>query len=98
MTMHQSRELAAKCRGVARNLDLKLGTSGTNPRSLVFPNGSVILPLPAHADFVRGFTADMLIVDEAARMKDEVFAATTPTHTLAVGTERRPAVAWRAGK
>jgi hypothetical protein len=38
----------------------------------------VILPLPANADYVRGFTADLLIVDEAARVKDEVFAAATP--------------------
>src|SRR5690349_11930031 len=46
ITMRQSRELAAKCRAFARKLGLKLKTDGTNARSIVFPNGSLILPLP----------------------------------------------------
>jgi hypothetical protein len=32
----------------------------------------VIPPLPAHADHVRGFTAPMLIVDQAMRVKEDV--------------------------
>ena len=77
-TMRQSRELARKCLTFARKLDVVLTTDGTNARSIVFPNGSIILPLPAHPDYVRGFTADMVIMDEASRVKDEVFAAATP--------------------
>ena len=71
-------ELAAKCRSLGRKAGLTLGTDATNPRSIVLSNGSMILPLPANADFVRGFTAHMLIVDEAARVNDEVMTAATP--------------------
>jgi len=77
-TLRQSRLLANRCREFASKLPFELGTDGTNARSIVFPNGSQILPLPAHADRVRGFTANLLIVDEAARVPDEVFAAATP--------------------
>ncbi len=34
-------------------------------------HGSGIRPLPAHRDRVRGFTADFLILDEAASIPDE---------------------------
>ena len=34
--------------------------------------------MPAHPDRVRGFTADFLILDEAARISDDVYAAATP--------------------
>ena len=77
-TLRQSRMLANRCREFAGELGCELGTDGTNAQSIVFPNGSVILPLPAHPDRVRGFTADLLIVDEAARVPDEVFVAATP--------------------
>ena len=77
-TMRQSRELASKCLAFVRKLGIAVKTDGTNARSIVFPNGSKILPLPAHADYVRGFTANMLIIDEAARVKEDVFAAATP--------------------
>ena len=77
-TMRQSRELARRCAQLAKRLGAKVRTDGTNPRSMVFPNGSLILPLPAKADFVRGFTAHLVIVDEAARVSDEVLAAATP--------------------
>ena len=40
--------------------------------------GTGIRPLPADANRVRGFTANFLIVDEAARVSDEVYAAATP--------------------
>ncbi|MBY0502548.1 MAG: terminase family protein [Bryobacteraceae bacterium] len=77
-TMRQSRLLANRCREFGNRLGVTLGTDGTNARSVVFPNGSTILPLPAHPDRVRGFTADFLIFDEAARVADEVYAAATP--------------------
>ncbi len=40
--------------------------------------GFGIRPLPAHRDRVRGFTADFLILDEAACISDEVYSAATP--------------------
>ena len=77
-TMRLSMELAAKCREFGERLGLRLGTLAGNEGSVVFPNGSVIRPLPADANRLRGFTAHLLIVDEAARIPDEVYAAATP--------------------
>ena len=77
-TLRQSRVLASRCREFANRLHLELGTDATNAGSIRFPNGSLILPLPAHADRVRGFTANLLIIDEAARVPDEVYSAATP--------------------
>jgi len=77
-TMRQSQVLAGRCREFSGRMGLAVRSDGTNAGSLVFPNGSVILPLPAHPDRVRGFTANLLILDEAARVPDEVYAAATP--------------------
>ena len=77
-TLRQSRLLTHRCRDFARLLKQDIATDGTNPLSLVFPNGSLILPLPAHPDHARGWSANLLIIDEAARVPDEVFSAVTP--------------------
>ena len=75
-TLRQALELANRCREFGQRLGLGLGTRTGNPGSLVFPNGggfgTGIRPLPADANRVRGFTANFLIVDEAARVADEV--------------------------
>ncbi|HAX42424.1 MAG TPA: terminase family protein [Bryobacteraceae bacterium] len=49
------------------------------PSSILLPNHARILSLPGHADGIRGFTADLLIFDEAARVPNSLFAALTPT-------------------
>ena len=77
-TLRQSRLLTLRCRDFARRLSQPFSTDGTNPLSVVFPNGSLILPLPAHPDHARGWSANLLIIDEAARVSDEVYAAVTP--------------------
>ena len=75
-TLRQALELANRCREFGQRLGLGLGTRTGNPGSLVFSNGggfgTGIRPLPADANRVRGFTANFLIVDEAARVADEV--------------------------
>mgnify|MGYP003878084477 CR=1 FL=1 len=38
-------------------------------------NGSVIIPLPCSPDKIRGFTADLVIIDEAAFMPEEVITS-----------------------
>ena len=83
--LRQSELLANRCREFAGRLGLKLRTDGSNPRSVVFPNGSVILPLPAHPSTVRGYSADLLIIDEAAHVPDEVYAAATPMLAVTQG-------------
>ena len=77
-TLRQSHLLTARCREFARQLQLPFSTDGTNPCSLRLANNSLILALPAHPDHARGFSAHLLIIDEAARVSDEVFSAVTP--------------------
>jgi hypothetical protein len=47
--------------------------------SLELPNGSRIVGLPANDDTVRGYSgATMLLIDEAARVPDAMYAAVKP--------------------
>ncbi len=63
---------------------LKLGfrnlqSDGVNRMSLELPNGSRVIALPGVEATMRGFSAvDLLIIDEAARVKDEQYAAAGP--------------------
>ena len=53
--------------------------------SLVFPNGSSVVGLPAREATIRGFSAvSMVIIDEAARVPDSAYQAVRPM--LAVGS------------
>ncbi len=49
------------------------------PLSLCLPNGSEIVALPASADTVRGFTAHLLIFDEASRVPESLYHALSPS-------------------
>lgn len=70
----------------AMGLGKALRGDGMNPRSMVLPNGSRIVGLPAREDTVRGFSAvSMLIVDEAARVPDEVYLALRPSLAVSDG-------------
>ncbi len=71
------RQSAEFCRKAARMLrDLGVRVKGT---SLELPNGSRIVGLPGNDDTVRGFSgATMLLIDEAARVPDALYAAVKP--------------------
>ncbi len=57
---------------------------GDNPISLLLPNRSRIVGLPGTEATVRGFSAvSMILIDEAARVADEMYIALRPM--LAVG-------------
>lgn len=55
-------------------------------RNIDFKNGSSIHCLPAVQENIRGYTADMIIIDEAAFVDDEVFAAIEPALAVKDGT------------
>jgi len=57
-----------------------------NMSEIMFKNGSIIRVLPAIHENVRGETADMVIVDEAAFVNDEIFAAIEPALAVRNGT------------
>ena len=74
----QSREMMRKCKDFARFLRMKPRGDGDNRISLLLPNGSRIVGLPGRADTVRSFSASLILVDEAAWVKDEMFLALSP--------------------
>lgn len=49
------------------------------PYSLQLPNGSRIVAVPHTQDTSLGRTADVLVVDEAAQVKDEVYFSVSPS-------------------
>src|SRR5581483_1753725 len=59
-------------------LSIRRRSDGLNPHSLVLPNGARILSLPPVADTVVGFTPDLLVLDEASRIPDSLYAAVSP--------------------
>jgi hypothetical protein len=75
----QSAELVRKAKRFAAKLGLRLRGDGENQISLVFPNGSRIVGLPAQQKTIRGFSAvSLLLIDEAAQTPDEIYEAVKP--------------------
>jgi hypothetical protein len=75
----QSAELVRKARRFASKLGMALRGDGQNRISLLFPNGSRIVGLPANEATVRGFSAvSLMVVDEAARVPDDLYEAVKP--------------------
>jgi hypothetical protein len=59
---------------------------GTNEVSLEFANRSRIIGLPGSEDTIRGFSAvDLLLVDEAARVPDDLYMAVRPMLAVSGG-------------
>lgn len=81
----QSAELYRKIAGFYRQLDKPIAPEGENIHSLTLENGSRILSLPASETNVRGFTATLILEDEAAYVSDELFAAVTPMLAVSGG-------------
>ena len=74
----QSRIMMRMCKDFYRILGLKPHGDGDNAISLLFPNGSRIVGLPGRPDTVRGFSAVLVLVDEAAYVSDAMFNALGP--------------------
>ena len=71
-----------------RKLNLPVRGDGANEISLAFPNGSRIVGLPGtRADGgIRGFSAvSLLIIDEAARLEENMYKALRPMLTAGDG-------------
>jgi len=83
----QSGELLRKAEGFARKLGIRPKGDGDNEISLAFPNGSRMVGLPGNEDTVRGFSAvNLLLVDEASRVSDELYMAVRPMLAVSRGT------------
>lgn len=79
-TGRQSGETLQKVREVIRILGIKTRGDRSNRSALILPNGSRIVGLPAKGANIRCFSSvSMVIFDEAARVKDDVYDALLPS-------------------
>ncbi|MFN8520519.1 MAG: terminase family protein [Chloroflexota bacterium] len=75
-TMKQSTEVTGRARLGAWSLGVKLLQDSTS--ILRFENGSRVVSLPGKARSVRGYSAALLVIDEAAFVDDETWEAARP--------------------
>jgi hypothetical protein len=83
----QSAEFLRKATGFARKLGIRIKGDGDNEISLELPNRSRIVGLPGTEGTIRGFSAvSLLLVDEAARVSDDLYLAIRPMLAVSDGT------------
>jgi hypothetical protein len=77
--LRQSAELYRKCAEIYSALGRPVSADSETRLSLDLSNGSRVLSLPGRTgDTVRGYTADLLICDEASRIGDDLYASIRP--------------------
>ena len=75
----QSGEFLDKAARMARKLGIKARGDGKNDLSLLLENGARIVGLPGVDGTTRGFSGvRLLVIDEAARVSDDVYRALRP--------------------
>lgn len=95
-TDRQSAELYLKVSGFYRALGKPVEPQQENMRSLTLENGSRIMSLPASESGIRGFTANLILIDEAAYVPDAIYQSVSPM--LAVSGGRLVAMSTPAGR
>lgn len=75
-SQRQSSLLVSKVRSFATALGLQLARNAV--LSLQLANGSIVHGLPGSSDTVRGYSPQLLIIDEAAYTSDELYTASLP--------------------
>ncbi len=88
-TERQSAEFVLKASGICHANASKVvagAGDGHNKTSLRLPNGSRIVGLPGKEANIRGFSeVNLMIIDEAARVPDELYKTLRPMLTVANG-------------
>jgi hypothetical protein len=83
----QSAEFLRKATPFVKRLGVTPKGDGDNELSLELPNGSRIVGLPGNEATIRGFSAvSLLLVDEAARVTDEMYLAVRPMLAVSDGS------------
>lgn len=77
-SLRQSSELFRRVTALLDKLEPRPALLEENKLSLQAANRSRIVSLPASESTVRGFTADLIIEDEAARVPDDLYRAIRP--------------------
>ena len=85
-SLRQSSELFKKITNVFRTTATGVGVKQQSALQLELVNGSRIVALPAGEETVRGFSGvDLLIIDEAARVPDELYYSVRPMLAVSGG-------------
>ena len=85
--LRQSQELFAKIAGFYRELGRPVSPVAEQRLGLELTNGSRIVTLPGSEKTIRGFSGvDLLILDEAARVSDELYYAIRPMLAVSGGS------------
>lgn len=83
----QSGEFLRKAAGFVKKLGIRPKGDGDNEISIELPNGSRIVGLPESEATIRGFSAvALLLIDEAARVSDELYRAVRPMLAVSNGS------------
>ena len=84
--LRQSQELSGKVLSFYRDLGRPVSPQGERKLSLELDNGSPIVTLPGSEKTIRGFSGtSLLILDEAARVEDELYFAVRPMLAVSGG-------------
>ncbi|MCS3712109.1 hypothetical protein GGP61_003747 [Salinibacter ruber] len=81
----QSKEFLRSVRSLYRDAGCEVGLDKQSELRLRLENESRIIALPGKEGTVRGYTADLVIADEAARVPDSAYVATRPMLAVSGG-------------
>ena len=81
----QSKEFLRSVRSLYRDASPDVGLDKVSELRLRLENESRIIALPGKEGTVRGYTADLVIADEAARVPDSAYVATRPMLAVSGG-------------
>jgi hypothetical protein len=83
----QAKELFSKIAGLYRHLGHIVSTDSSRKLGMVLENGSRMEALPGTEKTIRGFSGvDLLILDEASRVSDELYHAVRPMLAVSGGS------------
>jgi hypothetical protein len=82
-TERQSKETFAKVMGAFHALRWPVPSDAESTLYVQLRNGSRVLALPGSAQTIRGYRADLLLLDEAAQISDELLQSVFPSLTVA---------------
>lgn len=84
-SLPQSSELALKCKSLHASLGKPVRMARESVLYLQLQNGSRVLCVPATEDTSRGWSPDLVILDEAARLDDPTWFSITPMVSVSGG-------------
>ncbi len=84
-SQRQSAELLGKVRLLAMAQRPLLNFEQASVLSIRLANGSRIISLPSRAELIRGFSADLLVLDEAAWIADSLYESVRPMLAVSGG-------------